>query len=588
MGLFQKAYQTYETLINMPPEKMATYKEPLAPVCHMIAEPKIEITIDNSGEFIRAVEWPSDNGKIAIPVTVESANRSSAPSPHILCDNVGYLAPNVKEKHELYVNQLELLQDIHPFFKSVLNYIKKGSILEDLKKSDLYNGDFKKIESSIVCWRVIGIKDEQAECWNNENLKEKYCKYFMENLLKKLPQNVCMVTGDKTFIVPMHLKGVFSFNGNAKIISCNDKTNFTFRGRFKEQNEAMTVSYEASQKSHNALKWLIANDSIISGGRAFICWNPHGKVLPKINNPLLKESSKILPGTYKKELRSAIENNYNLTANDDVVIAAFDAATTGRLSVTYYNELCGSDFLARLLYWDETCIYNDVSKGVRSPSLYDIILYAYGQLSEIKIVLDDKIIAPNMQRLINCKINKERFPTDIKNALVLKASNLVLYKKVQRRGLLSTTVAVLNKYRNDLCKEEACMALEKEKKDISYQYGRLLAILEKIEEDTYDSDKERETNAIRLQSAFVQRPLQTSRIIIEQLKNAYYPKLSVESKVFYENQIASIFEVISSFDDFAQKQKLNDSYLLGYYLQRNWLWSKKEDKEDVNTVEEEN
>ena len=588
MGLFQKAYQTYETLINMPPEKMATYKEPLAPMCHMITEPKIEITIDNSGEFIRAVEWPSNNGKIAIPVTVESANRSSAPSPHILCDNVGYLAPNVKEKHELYVNQLELLHDIHPFFKSVLNYIKKGNILEDLKKSDLYNGDFKKIESSIVCWRVNGIKDEQPECWNNENLKEKYCKYFMENLLKNFSDDVCMVTGDKTFIVPMHLKGVFSFNGNAKIISCNDKTNFTFRGRFKEQNEAMTVSYEASQKSHNALKWLIANDSIISGGRAFICWNPHGKVLPKINNPLLKESSKILPGTYKKELRSAIENNYNLTANDDVVIAAFDAATTGRLSVTYYNELRGSDFLDRLLYWDETCIYNDVSKGVRSPSLYDIILYAYGQPSEIKIVLDDKIIAPNMQRLINCKINKERFPTDIKNALVLKASNLVLYKKVQRRGLLSTTVAVLNKYRNDLCKEEACMALEKDKKDISYQYGRLLAILEKIEEDTYDSDKERETNAIRLQSAFVQRPLQTSRIIIEQLKNAYYPKLSMGSKVFYENQIASIFEVISSFDDSMQKQKLNDSYLLGYYLQRNWLWSKKEDKEDVNTVEEEN
>ena len=132
------------------------------------------------------------------------------------------------------------------------------------------------------------------------------------------------------------------------------------------------------------------------------------------------------------------------------------------------------------------------------------------------------------------------------------------------------------------------MALEKDKKDVSYQYGRLLAILEKIEEDTYDSDKERETNAIRLQSAFVQRPLQTSRIIIEQLKNAYYPKLSMGSKVFYENQIASIFEVISSFDDSMQKQKLNDSYLLGYYLQRNWLWSKKEDKEDVNTVEEEN
>ena len=43
------------------------------------------------------------------------------------------------------------------------------------------------------------------------------------------------------------------------------------------------------------------------------------------------------------------------------------------------------------------------------------------------------------------------------------------------------------------------MALEPEKQDRSYQYGRLLAVLEKAERDTYSSDETREPNAIRMQ-----------------------------------------------------------------------------------------
>ena len=49
------------------------------------------------------------------------------------------------------------------------------------------------------------------------------------------------------------------------------------------------------------------------------------------------------------------------------------------------------------------------------------------------------------------------------------------------------------------------MALEPQKKDVSYQYGRLLAVFEKLERDTYDSNEQREPNAIRMQSVFAKR-----------------------------------------------------------------------------------
>ena len=46
---------------------------------------------------------------------------------------------------------------------------------------------------------------------------------------------------------------------NAKLLSCNDFSGFTFRGRFMEQDDAVIVDYIQSQKMHQMLRWLIAN-----------------------------------------------------------------------------------------------------------------------------------------------------------------------------------------------------------------------------------------------------------------------------------------------------------------------------------------
>ena len=127
------------------------------------------------------------------------------------------------------------------------------------------------------------------------------------------------------------------------------------------------------------------------------------------------------------------------------------------------------------------------------------------------------------------------------------------------------------------------MALEPEKRDRSYQYGRLLAVLEKAEWDTYKDEerKKRETNAIRMQSVFVQRPAYATKIIVDQLKNAYYPHLGIGEKIKYEKLIGEIMQMISDFGDDAYNKPLSETYVMGYYLQKNALWAKKE------TVEEE-
>ena len=118
------------------------------------------------------------------------------------------------------------------------------------------------------------------------------------------------------------------------------------------------------------------------------------------------------------------------------------------------------------------------------------------------------------------------------------------------------------------------MALDVDKKDRSYQFGRLLAVMEKIEKDTYDAADNRETNAIRMQQKFVQRPFYTTDKVMQKLKSAYLPRLSMGTRVYYDSLIGEIMEKISVFSN-ELNRPLSESYLLGYYLQKNALYTKK-------------
>ena len=130
------------------------------------------------------------------------------------------------------------------------------------------------------------------------------------------------------------------------------------------------------------------------------------------------------------------------------------------------------------------------------------------------------------------------------------------------------------------------MALEKGKKDRSYQFGRLLAVLEKAERDTYDRDEGREPNAIRLQAAFCMHPLQTAKTILEQLKSGYYPKLKIGFRISYERLIAEIYATISEFPEPEWNLPLKETYLMGYYLQKNELYSKNNEDKTEETENE--
>lgn len=591
MGLFQKAYETYENhedLVGIIPED----GKALLPVAHIFMNAGLEITIDKEGKFKKAEIVIKNDAKTIIPVTMESGGRSGTnPSAHPLCDKVSYMLKENEDKYDDYYKQLcRWAESAYTDVKlcAVRNYVAKGTIIEDLKRCSVWaegkgsDEKNKKLLESVVRWRVTGLGENSvAECWKDKNLFSAWEKYYLSIMDNE--SNLCMISGRNESITENHPKNIVSFNANAKLISANDAKNFTYRGRFQKGVEACSVGYLSSQKAHSVLRWLVEHGNSLFG-RSYLCWNPKGKHLPKIWSPIDFTELEVMatPADYKKQVKNALSGFRNdLPDTEDVIIAAIDAATSGRMSITYYNELKASDFFDRIEKWYESCCWNSGKLGIRTPTIYKIVKLAYGvEKDDGQIDANELIFRDNSQRMIKCITDKATMPYDIVRQLSQKASNPQAYnmKYTNYRDLLFVVCAVIRKYYNDRCqKEEWTLTLDKEKVDKDYLFGRLLAIMEKVERDTYDREECREPNAIRMQAAFCKKPFYYAAIIHKQL-SPYFAKQSSGRRIYYKNEIGAIMDKLAEFSEAELNKPLNEKYLLGYYLQRTELYKSKKEE----------
>lgn len=592
MSLLQAGYRTYESYAHMA-GAVEEGKEPLCPVSHAIINAEIEICLNADGSFSSASPVVKEEAKTIIPVTLLSANRTSKECAHPLCDQLRYLAAFGGKKYDMYLAGLQewASSDFsHPKVEAILHYILGKTIVSDLAGADVIKIDEqglpidKKQESSLIRWRVTPTNpDIRSACWEDTSLFNAYTAFYASQCAS-MEQDVCLISGKKDIVCSMHPKGVVAATHNAKLVSSNDSSGFTYRGRFKKPEHAYNIGYTASQKAHHALRWISANHRVFFGQRVFLCWSPNKAALPMESLFGFSPEQQAADFVSYRQLLSETLSGYKnaLSDTDDVVIAALEPATTGRLSVTYYSQLSASDFLRRIEHWYRSFCW-DTRFGVQSPPLKRVIDCTFGTQRKEWIEADTSILSEQVQRLVRCMIDSQPLPFDMVQALYQRASTPLAYTEKSRETLLVTACAVIRKYHNDkLCKEEWTLALDTTNRDRSYLFGRLLAVLEQAERATYDPGTKREPNAIRMQAVYSQRPMFALRIIEESLI-PYFARLSPGLRSYYKKLIGEIMDMLPNENPIELKKKLGDTYLLGYYHQRSALFRKKD-----TTTEEEN
>lgn len=623
MSWLNQLYITYERNIG----KESAKETGMTPVAHMNANAQIEVTLNQKGEFLTARKVEKDEAETLIPVSEASAGRSSGIAPHALCDTLSYIAgdyeiycKNEKDKNgaiEKFGQYIEGLQKwyeseyTHPKIKAIFSYLSEKTLIDDLVHAEIVELDDnsfladKKIagqpyEKSFVRFRVLSSNSDADGTWEDDSLIEAYVLYYLHN--QQGNEDICYFKGDKRTISENHPKGIISANYGAKLVSANDNQGYTYRGRFQNAEQAYSFSYEASQKIHSALTWLVKTQGVYTGTkdkRTFVCWNPDGKRTPDIfaEFGVTSDETDCQIISYKRKLSKTFQGYKDqFTKEDAVIVMSLDAATTGRLSVTYYNELSAGDFFDRINYWGETCCwlyraYNEKQElyyRIETPIFQRIVKCAFGRERDGEnakyIEVDDKVLKEQVQRLLKCMLERQPVPFDIVQALAIRASTPLAYTDNNREKVLSTACAVIAKYYCDKNgREHDYMKLDYENHDRSYLFGRLLAVCEKIERATYERGETREANAVRLQSAYSNHPMQTWKIL-QELLLPYLQKLAPGLREYYKNLIGDIVAMFDEKDEPKLNQSLKETYLLGYYLQRAELNKKKETQKE----EEEN
>lgn len=631
MSWLEKCYETYENcqqeigIQKFQAEGDKRSYVPLLPVAHTTQLVNIEVELDQNGNFQDARLLAKDEQTTIIPCTEESSARTSGIVPHPLVDKLQYIAADYpayggtkKSGWNLYHTQL---QDwcSSPYADAkvcaVLRFLEKDCLVASLVKKHILfldeNGKMpakwtgskdekpKILETlasadqteSFVRFRVGGIDLAQDEA-----VRESFIHYYE---MKQQRVDYCTVQGKQMAVSTLSPYKIRNPGDRAKLISSNDSTNYTYRGRFVTAEQALSIGYETTQKAHSALRWLISKQGCSNGDQTVVVWGTKGEPIPDITADSMDLGDdfaaafaqlgqpQLPPATeseYAERFNKAIQGyGKALDEKANTVVMILDSATQGRLSIRYYRELAGSELMKNITDWHRNFAWKlkyrsapeSAEPGQKpkwkrvsfwgAPSPADIAKAAYGEKA------DKKIIQQTVERLVPCITEGKYLPRDLMLSAVHRATAGIGLEPWEYQKTCGIACALICGYYHRNKKEDFVMTdgkyVDETIDDRSYLFGRILACAEQIERRVQSQTGEtRPTNAERLRLVFVQRPAKTTALLQQKL-TPYLNRMRANG-VSRDKRYSTLQELVGRLGAEKYTNKpLNELYLLGYACQ---------------------
>lgn len=656
MSWMAKLFETYEQAVklDLPEEKR------LMPISHTLQNAHINIQIDGDGNFIGAKVL--EKTQVVLPATESSAGRSSGEAPHPLADKLQYVAGDYayfkgKKKHYFagYKAQLSLWcesEHRHEKASAVLKYISKEQVITDLVNAKVCFLDeqqqlltswpyeiteqnplpllFKVLPkesgvldqgNALVCWSVITPGDVVAETWKDETLQQCWIAF---DAVSSGQAALCYASGQYLPAATNHPAKLRHTGDKAKLVSANDTSGFTFRGKFTDSEQVANISFDVTQKAHNALRWLISNQQAgRNGDQVVVAWAVSGKAVPvplvstldldnydeveDTGNDVLATTTDLttdLGQNFAKALHRYMAGYFNgqissLKEQESIVIMGLDSATPGRMAITYYRDFMAKDYVNVVekwhlhLAWPQR-VTKEIPAGgkkpksqvywtVSAPSPWAILQAAYGDIIRSNETLKKSL----NERLLPCIVEGRPLPPDIVALAISRASNRNNSEHWEWERNLGVACALYKGFHHperqpDLSKRrDYAMSLDQHYTSRDYLFGRLLAVAEQIEEMAMfvSGEPARTTHASRLMQRFADRPASTWKNIRESLL-PYLQRLRVKIPPLEAAYLRLLDEISDLFktEDFIEDKRLSGEYLLGFHCQRKWLKDHKLEK----------
>ena len=420
--------------------------------------------------------------------------------------------------------------------------------------------------------------------------------------------------------------------------------------------QGANISAVVTEKAHAALSWLLARQGREDAGQAVVAWAISGKETPQPtqeidenepfdveevvesvnleeeeNNPFVmsddddfddgldktedeSENSEIDETTVNEKTSNDLTHSNNLgqtfathlnntmqgyrqqlDAHDQISIITLDAATPGRMAVTYYHETMPDDYIDALECWYQQFSWyatykdsdtNERKLTIKAPIPKLIAEVAYG--SRLSDALKKQVVS----QVLPCIVEGEarRFSWQLVDLCIKRACNPLALKNwdgewEQALGVACALYRGYHLRQSDDKKRSYTVALQTDYNSRDYLYGRLLAVAEDIESlALYIAGEKRNTTAQRYMQQFANRPFTTWRNIELALK-PYENRLKSNRAGYLANMQDLLDQIMSRFDieDFSNDSALSGEFLLGYHSQKMQI---KRDKQQAKKTRE--
>ena len=661
MSWMQKLYRTYEYV-----QEQGLNDEDLALPFHMSKAVHLKVILNDKAELVGAERFEVKK-QVPIQVTEKSSKRAgSTIASYALHDGLQYIAKTAgnyltieylskvaekdngkkwkeflagtdEDKQKFADTEKAKYKDCFEFYEKqlsgwaefgnlkeiniVLQYIQKGSLIEDLLEKQIFSFKDNILSagkddpfSLTIVWAVEISNDPHSDLWSKNSIKKQWIKYQESQSGEESEQpELCYITGERDYAAKAYPK----IEGNAKLVSANDTSGFTFLGRFLSDKQAVALGRDVFQKAFNMLKWLIKRQGIRNGDQVTVAWAISGKPIPSpmkdisaeldwadmgnwdisaVENPdeiaaqRLSENSEASPDwsvnigqaaarIIKKKLHGY---QAELKEHEQISLIMLDSATPGRMALTYYQEFLPADYFANLDAWiDDFSWYQrysiEVPNGKKTdkrtqwrfvpPSPYSIAEAVYGKslsdtlkkqlYARLLLVIAGGISVPIPEDLVRQSFKAACNPNGCEN-----------WEWQRNIGVACALYKGWRARHHDLSQRRTYpMSLDTQNRSRDYLYGRLLAVAENTESYAlYLAGEKRATTAERYMQRFAEHPFTTWRNIELALK-PYQERLRNNGKDTGAQAIGEIMELFAT-DDFTCDDKLSGEFLLGYHCQK--------------------
>ena len=599
MGYITDMYQAYDTFRDRINESCPPFHDKILM--------NLEITITPEGKFVRADKLydhdvyqrritknpeAAKDGSIlpaetnVAPVTSESCARQGvSPAPHALCDKLKYFDPAGKHRVR-YMEQLGewVSSDYsHPIAEAVYKYVGGGTVMSDLKKYK-DSKTFSYTDNDMVRWRVEGLKGEDPECWKNKNLRQKYIDY-QESLSKgKEASGFCHITGKRTYVCEKYPRSaIYRKHKNLSAMEFGNNA-----GEYFEVGQDVIDKFQASSRFLRTYYGSAIGDSTV------ITWCTNGEDLVGAEKPLFFSSEREfkLPFEYRKALKNYCDMELDKMEEDtDVITAIFHVIDPdkGRICVPLYDKQAARTYFDNLRKWDGSLCWADSQGNIRTLAIPYILKCAHSIVNgeEEKISKSGfKLVSRDLHALIDARIHGLPFPRPVADKIISRAMRFETIGQADvRRRIINAACAVYRKTVFDASGEEVSMMFNPDSKDRNYLFGRLLAILERIEriadinKKSSSDSKGPEPMVIKKHLQYIFRPMDTVNEVILNLDRNVFTKLSQKNRAYFRNLISDVLAALNECGEDLNKP-LDPSHLVGYSLQKTDMSRKKTDEDE--------